>query len=78
MKGHVARKRFGQNFLVDSGIISAIVYAISPQRGDTVVEIGPGLGAITEPLLARLDHLHVVEIDRDLIARLKKQTRRNA
>jgi 16S rRNA (adenine1518-N6/adenine1519-N6)-dimethyltransferase len=73
MKGHVARKRFGQNFLVDRGIINAIVSAIDPQRGDTVVEIGPGLGAITEPLLARLDHLHVVEIDRDLIARLKKQ-----
>jgi len=71
MKGHVARKRFGQNFLVDTGIISAIVSAIDPQRSDTVVEIGPGLGAITEPLLARLDHLHVVEIDRDLIARLK-------
>lgn len=73
MKGHVARKRFGQNFLVDRGIISAIVYAINPQRSDTVVEIGPGLGAITEPLLACVDHLHVVEIDRDLIARLKKQ-----
>lgn len=73
MKGHVARKRFGQNFLVDSGIIAAIVSAIDPQRGDTVVEIGPGLGAITEPLMARVDHLHVVEIDRDLIARLKKQ-----
>ena len=73
MKGHVARKRFGQNFLVDRGIIGAIVSAIEPRRGDTVVEIGPGLGAITEPLLARLDHLHVVEIDRDLIARLRNQ-----
>jgi len=73
MKGHVARKRFGQNFLIDQGIIGAIVSSIDPQRSDTVVEIGPGLGAITEPLLARLDHLHVVEIDRDLIARLKKQ-----
>ena len=73
MKGHVARKRFGQNFLVDRAIIGAIVSAIDPRRGDTVVEIGPGLGAITEPLLARLDHLHVVEIDRDLIARLRKQ-----
>ena len=73
MKGHVARKRFGQNFLVDSGIISAIVSAINPQRGDTVVEIGPGLGAITEPLLQRVDHLHVVEIDRDLIARLQQR-----
>jgi 16S rRNA (adenine1518-N6/adenine1519-N6)-dimethyltransferase len=73
MKGHIARKRFGQNFLVDQGIIAAIVYAIDPKRDDLLVEIGPGLGAITEPLLKRLDHLHVVEIDRDLIARLKKQ-----
>ena len=73
MKGHVARKRFGQNFLVDGGVIGAIVSAINPARTDTVVEIGPGLGAITVPLLERVDHLHVVEIDRDLIARLKKQ-----
>jgi len=73
MKGHIARKRFGQNFLVDQGIIAAIVHAIDPRRDDMLVEIGPGLGAITEPLLKRLDHLHVVEIDRDLIARLKKQ-----
>ena len=73
MKGHVARKRFGQNFLVDRGIINAIVAAIGPQRSDTVVEIGPGLGALTEPLLACVDHLHVVEIDRDLIARLKQR-----
>ena len=73
MKGHVARKRFGQNFLVDHGIIAAIISAIDPTRDETVVEIGPGLGAITEPLMARVDHLHVVEIDRDLIARLKKQ-----
>ncbi len=73
MKGHVARKRFGQNFLVDPGIIAAIVSAVDPKRNETVVEIGPGLGAITEPLMTRVDHLHVVEIDRDLIARLKKQ-----
>jgi len=73
MKGHVARKRFGQNFLIDRGIIGAIVSAIDPKRNDTVVEIGPGLGAITIPLLERVDRLHVVEIDRDLIARLKKQ-----
>ena len=73
MKEHVARKRFGQNFLVDRGIIAAIVSSIGPQKGQTVVEIGPGLGAITEPLMAQLDHLQVVEIDRDLIARLKKQ-----
>ena len=68
--GHVARKRFGQNFLVSPGIIRRIVDAIAPRPGDTVVEIGPGLGAITEPLLECTDHLHVVEIDRDLIARL--------
>src|SRR5664279_925065 len=70
-QGHVARKRFGQNFLVSPGIIRKIVDAIGPRPGDTVVEIGPGLGAITEPLLERMDHLHVVEIDRDLIARLR-------
>jgi 16S rRNA (adenine1518-N6/adenine1519-N6)-dimethyltransferase len=72
MKEHQARKRFGQNFLVCRGTIAKIVDAIAPQRGDRVVEIGPGLGALTEPLLERLDHLHVVEIDRDLIARLKE------
>ncbi|MBU3697248.1 16S rRNA (adenine(1518)-N(6)/adenine(1519)-N(6))-dimethyltransferase RsmA [Dechloromonas sp.] len=70
---HVARKRFGQNFLVDRGIVDAIVSAVRPQAGDQLVEIGPGLGALTEPLLAQVDHLHVVEIDRDLIARLKKK-----
>jgi 16S rRNA (adenine1518-N6/adenine1519-N6)-dimethyltransferase len=70
MKGHAPRKRFGQNFLVSPGIIRKIVDAIAPQPGDRMVEIGPGLGALTEPLLTRLDHLQVVEIDRDLIARL--------
>ena len=68
--GHSARRRFGQNFLVAPGIIRKIVDAIAPRAGDTLVEIGPGLGAITGPLLACIDHLHVVEIDRDLIARL--------
>ncbi len=68
--GHVARKRFGQNFLVDAGVITGIVSAIAPARGDNLVEIGPGLGALTGPLLERVDRLHVVEIDRDLIARL--------
>ncbi len=68
---HRARKRFGQNFLTDPNIIRKIVDAIAPRAGDTVVEIGPGLGALTEPLLTRLPELHVVEIDRDLIARLK-------
>lgn len=69
---HVARKRFGQNFLQDRQVVADIVNAVNPPRDGLVVEIGPGLGALTEPLLARLDHLHVVEIDRDLIARLKK------
>jgi len=73
MKPHVARKRFGQNFLVSPGIVAKIVDAIRPLPGDSVVEIGPGLGALTEPLLARLERLHVVEIDRDLIARLRER-----
>ena len=68
---HVARRRFGQNFLVDQGIVAAIVTAIDPRPGETVVEIGPGLGALTAPLLSRVRPLHVVEIDRDLVARLK-------
>ncbi len=68
---HLARKRFGQNFLSDPNIIRKIIEAIRPAEGDRMVEIGPGLGAMTEPLMARLPHLHVVEIDRDLIARLK-------
>ncbi len=69
--GHQARKRFGQNFLTDPNIIRKIVAAIAPKPGEALVEIGPGLGALTEPLLAACGHLHVVEIDRDLIARLK-------
>jgi 16S rRNA (adenine1518-N6/adenine1519-N6)-dimethyltransferase len=73
MSSHQARKRFGQNFLVAPGIIRSIVDAVAPRAGDTVVEIGPGLGALTGPLLERIDHLHVVEIDRDLIARLRHQ-----
>jgi 16S rRNA (adenine1518-N6/adenine1519-N6)-dimethyltransferase len=71
MSQHIARKRFGQNFLVDQQVIADIVNAVAPKRGDCVVEIGPGLGALTAPLLKRLDHLHVVEIDRDIIARLR-------
>lgn len=71
--GHRARKRFGQNFLVDRGLVGDIVNAVAPRREDCVVEIGPGLGALTEPLLARVDHLHVVEIDRDLVARLRRR-----
>lgn len=72
LDGHFARKRFGQNFLVDGNIIRKIIAAIGAKPGDAVVEIGPGLGALTEPLLEACGHLHVVEIDRDLIARLKE------
>jgi 16S rRNA (adenine1518-N6/adenine1519-N6)-dimethyltransferase len=64
---HLAKKRFGQNFLTDKAIINSLVEAISPQPDDLMVEIGPGLGALTQPLLAKLNHLHVVEIDRDII-----------
>ena len=69
---HTPRKRFGQNFLIDDGIIHAIVNAVHPQAGETVVEIGPGLGALTRPLLERLPHLHAVELDRDIVARLNR------
>ena len=72
MKGHTPRKRFGQNFLVSPGVIRDIVAVIAPHRDDNLVEIGPGLAALTSPLLAAVDRLHVVEIDRDLIARLRK------
>ncbi|MDX1914749.1 MAG: 16S rRNA (adenine(1518)-N(6)/adenine(1519)-N(6))-dimethyltransferase RsmA [Methylophilus sp.] len=65
---HLAKKRFGQNFLTDQAIITSLVNAIAPQANDLMVEIGPGLGALTQPLLRHLNHLHVVEIDRDIIA----------
>ena len=68
---HIARKRFGQHFLSDHGIIDAIVAAIAPQPGEPMVEIGPGLAALTQPLVERLGHLTVVELDRDLAARLR-------
>lgn len=68
---HRPRKRFGQNFLVDQGVISEIIRAINLQRQDNVVEIGPGLGALTRRLVERLDHLHVIEIDRDLVRQLR-------
>ncbi|MEJ8821909.1 16S rRNA (adenine(1518)-N(6)/adenine(1519)-N(6))-dimethyltransferase RsmA [Variovorax humicola] len=68
---HIARKRFGQHFLSDGGIIDAIVQAIAPQPGDAMVEIGPGLAALTQPLVERLGRLTVIELDRDLAARLR-------
>jgi 16S rRNA (adenine1518-N6/adenine1519-N6)-dimethyltransferase len=73
MSGHRARKRFGQHFLIDSSVIDAIVQAISPSDEDTVVEIGPGQGAITTPLLSRSGALHVVELDRDLVRILRQR-----
>ena len=68
---HVPRKRFGQHFLSDGGIIDAIVNAIHPQAGQAMVEIGPGLAALTQPLVERLGHLTVIELDRDLAMRLR-------
>lgn len=69
--GHTARKRFGQHFLVDTSIIDRIVAAIDPRPGQAVLEIGPGLAALTQPLVERLGRLAVVELDRDLAARLR-------
>ncbi len=68
---HQARKRFGQNFLVDAAVVESIVRAIAPQTADNMVEIGPGLSALTAPLLERLERLSVIEIDRDLAQRLR-------
>ena len=69
---HVARKRFGQNFLTDQQVLQDIIQTIAPEAGDAVVEIGPGLGAMTRRLLQEVNQLQVVELDRDLVARLKK------
>ena len=74
---HVARKRFGQNFLTDKFVLDNIIDAIGPQPGQAMVEIGPGLAAMTALLLRRLGHLHVVELDRDLVARLEKSFSRD-
>ena len=73
MTAHRPRKRFGQHFLTDPGVIHAIVDAIAPQSDDVIVEIGPGRGAITEPLAARAGHLHCIELDRDLAAALRRR-----
>lgn len=72
MEEHRARKRFGQNFLVDGNIIRKIVAAIDPKPDQAMVEIGPGLGAMTRPLTEGLERLHVIEIDRDLAQRLRE------
>ena len=70
---HVARKRFGQNFLTDQGVLHDIIRVIDPKHDDAMVEIGPGLAAMTRLLLEKVGQLHVVELDRDLVARLSKQ-----
>ncbi|NDF05890.1 MAG: 16S rRNA (adenine(1518)-N(6)/adenine(1519)-N(6))-dimethyltransferase RsmA [Betaproteobacteria bacterium] len=69
---HQARKRFGQHFLTDKPVIAEIVDAIDPQPGQAMVEIGPGLAAMTQPLVERLGHLQVIELDRDLAVRLRQ------
>ncbi|MBN8487171.1 MAG: 16S rRNA (adenine(1518)-N(6)/adenine(1519)-N(6))-dimethyltransferase RsmA [Burkholderiales bacterium] len=70
---HLARKRFGQHFLTDSAIIAGIVRAIDPRPGQALVEIGPGLAALTQPLVERCGRLSVIELDRDLAARLRQR-----
>ncbi|MEN9688406.1 MAG: hypothetical protein RI998_403 [Pseudomonadota bacterium] len=72
MAQHQARKRFGQHFLTDSGVIDQIVQAIAPDKADVMVEIGPGLAAMTQPLVERLGRLQVIELDRDLAKRLRQ------
>ena len=72
MAQHHARKRFGQHFLTDAAVIDQIVQAIAPDKGDAMVEIGPGLAAMTQPLVERLGHLQVIELDRDLAKRLRQ------
>ncbi len=69
---HIPRKRFGQHFLADLGVVDAIVRAIDPSAGQAMVEIGPGLAALTQPLVERLGSLAVIELDRDLAARLRE------
>ncbi len=74
---HIARKRFGQHFLSDASVIDAIVDAIDPKDGEALVEIGPGLGAMTDPLVERCRRLTVIELDRDLAARLRRRAELN-
>ena len=73
MEQHRARRRFGQNFLVDRHVIESIVHAIDPRPGDSLVEIGPGMGALTGLLAARVQPLHVIELDRDLARSLPQR-----
>ena len=70
---HLAKKRFGQNFLTDQSIISSLIDAINPLQNQLIIEIGPGLGALTKPLLKKINHLHVVEIDRDIVSWMQNE-----
>ncbi len=72
---HQPRKRFGQNFLQNQVVIESILRTIAPARGDVMVEIGPGLGALTTPLARALEQLHVVELDRDIVKSLREKYR---
>jgi len=74
---HTARKRFGQNFLTDARIVDRIIATIAPKKNDNLLEIGPGKGAMTLPLLEELNQLHVIEIDTDLIALLQSFGKEN-
>ena len=74
---HVAKKKFGQNFLKDSSIIHAIIQSIQPLQNDLLVEIGPGLGALTKPLLEKTKHLFAIELDRDIINWMQNQYSKN-
>jgi 16S rRNA (adenine1518-N6/adenine1519-N6)-dimethyltransferase len=74
MPHHIPRKRFGQHFLTDAAIVDGIVRAIHPRAGEAMVEIGPGLAALTQPLVERLGHLTVIELDRDLAVQLRQHS----
>jgi 16S rRNA (adenine1518-N6/adenine1519-N6)-dimethyltransferase len=74
---HIAKKRFGQNFLTDQAIITSLIEAINPKPDEIIVEIGPGLGALTKPLLAKIKHLNVVEIDRDIVSWMQNEYAEN-
>ncbi len=74
---HVAKKRFGQNFLTDQAIVNSLIDAINPKVEEIIIEIGPGLGALTKPLLKKINHLHVVEIDRDIVSWMQNEYAKN-
>ncbi|NBW26905.1 MAG: 16S rRNA (adenine(1518)-N(6)/adenine(1519)-N(6))-dimethyltransferase, partial [Methylophilaceae bacterium] len=70
---HIAKKKFGQNFLKDTSIIHAIIQSINPLPDDLLIEIGPGLGALTKPLLEKTNHLLAIELDRDIVAWMENE-----